>query len=372
KKRNSSLWISAVLLGFALSFKYAPLFSALFIVVTIIVAGFARKKGGLAILRMVSVYILLVALCGGFWYIKNLVMFGNPFYPLYLGHKGVDESTYLGLINAIQSFVVPRTVANFFSIPIKFYLSANYLTVLPAFFVAPWLAIKVKNRSLNFLLVSFFLCFSLYWFFVATHQTRFLLPALVAAAVAMSVVLVDLRKWVIGPILVYALILAFARNDGKPIITNSKMREYVVNTFKINQAYAGLGGETKAEFLGRYFGCGIEVVGYLEDNQMQGNVIDNWSVWHDPNLSFYATKNRFYIAPVSGTKEQLIKDIKQDEVRFIYYNEATRARFFANPDPAVQGFRLNREEQEEWLIERSKLIYSENSCRLYQIELPQS
>lgn len=108
---------AALLIGFALSFKYSPLSTLVFLALLFGIAV-ARRRWPLARVRPLALRLTALALLPcAFWYVKNAIRYGNPFYPLYLGHPGVSEAEYRRVLLSVQQFQVPRTLSSFLRFP---------------------------------------------------------------------------------------------------------------------------------------------------------------------------------------------------------------------------------------------------------------
>lgn len=371
KKELSALSVSALLLGFALSLKYSPAFTAGYIGLIFMIILASRLKNLGQWLYQVARYSLIVLLIGGFWYLKNFSHYGNPFYPLYFGHRGYSDQDYVGLINAIQDFVVPRTFHNFIIIPERLFLSTNNLPIFLAFYMAPLTLFIHKRRDFAFALIVFYLTYSAYWFFFATHQVRFLTPATVAATIAMAIVLTNYRrKLLVGLVAVIIGSLLWINQSVKPILSPQAFTNYLQEVIKADWLSYGLGRETKGEFLAHQFGCQVEVLQYLEEKDLKGAVIDNWSVWHDPSVSFFAQKNPVIVGPLDVPIAELPNLIARYGFRFIYYKDATKKQFLLDTDPAIVAYREKRINQESFLLNQSHQIFEKDGCRLFLINDP--
>lgn len=178
--RNAHLYLSAFLLGIALSMKYTALFfvpiNGLFLVVL-----YWKSSAAVRIFFRAGIFFALIGFAvSGYWYIKNAILFGNPFYPMF---SLVETKSDIGM------FIMERSLINFFVFPFAFfgnisetdssskllilvYLIAIYLFLL--FFI-------VARVKLSFLEIALLLFIHLYgtMMFFMSHQIRFLLPAII-------------------------------------------------------------------------------------------------------------------------------------------------------------------------------------------------
>lgn len=368
-KNKLSLLVGASLIGLALSMKYSPAPTFLYLLLVVFLFAFLRGRAHRkSLISMLIVFGGLTFFFGGFWYVKNIVLFGNPIFPLYFGHKGATETQYASLINTLHQFR-PKTLATFFEL-IKHYLTFNSSTVYLSFYLAFLASFVKKNRKFSLILLTYYVLYVFYWFFFATHQIRFLAPGIVVASILMAIVIskVNIRTW-----LKLALLLLFAS-----IITSICCKSFSYKTIWNNYWFTKLnvvrrqyavGNETKSQFLRRHFGCQYAVIEYLEENELEGGVIDNWTVWHGPSVSFYAKQNSFtgFTYDVSQTKQDLAKTLATNNIKYIYFNTKIKEKHLNNPHPLVVESKKSKLPAEELLLTYSKVIFTEDMCQLYEI-----
>lgn len=361
-KKQNYRYISATLLGFGLSIKYSPLPTALFILIYLYLNKINVKD--------IFKYSFYAILTGGFWYIKNTILFANPFYPLYFGHKGYPDIQYTSLINAIRQFG-PKTPSYFFTLT-KRYLTINGFLVFLGLYMTPLSFLFQKRRIFFNILACYSLLYTFYWFVISSHQIRFLMPALVVSLIVISEIFSRLN--IKRSFILFVLIAIFMipihnykyRFNLKRIITNF----WNTKTHLVERQYA-LGHVDGVGFLTQKFGCQYLTIRYLEDNQLEGKVIDNWSVWHAPSVSFYATKNKFQTYGFDLTKNSesdLMLHLKNADVKYLYFNQKVKEKHLQNPNPNVIESKKDKIEPEEYIIKNSKLIYQNGDCYLYQIQ----
>lgn len=117
------------------------------------------------------------------WYLKNLVLGGNPFYPLFWGGVGYPRQRWEVLATYLYGFGLPLTPRNLLRLPLALYLEREHFTsftgavdlpplLLPLAVLAP-LRRRWVRREVVWLGVI--LLRALAWA-LGTQQTRFLYP----------------------------------------------------------------------------------------------------------------------------------------------------------------------------------------------------
>lgn len=192
-RTRSQQWLtlSALFLGFAMSSKYLALMGL--VVIALLLLWDARRKP-IVLLKPALVIAAISFAIAGPWYIKNLVWFGNPVYPLYFGGPGWPAerlalySSYLGSFGtgvSIRSLVaIPVTI---FTRHERFGAVMNRNDILNPLFLLAFFTPLVRGKRIAGLLGAAALLRTLLWF-IGSQQIRFLLPidpafAILAASV---------------------------------------------------------------------------------------------------------------------------------------------------------------------------------------------
>ena len=255
EKKAGLLSLSAVFLGFALGVKYLALFFGAANAIFLIIDGVQNrtlKKTALSLLR----YGLIAAAVGGFWYAKNLVMFGNPVYPMFTSKETTSQ---------VNMFIMERTLPNFLAFPFFRYgqwfiqkvESSSRLIVLLYFSLAYVLAgvslliwRKIRKPELFLLL---FMELYLALVFLTSHQYRFIIPATLIAPLIIILIsdrLFDKALEKMGPraqskiakMAVVVIALAFS------FIFLANLRYFYAKWYYV------LGGYTQKEYVGEIGG----------------------------------------------------------------------------------------------------------------------
>lgn len=205
RRDRSLLLVSGLLFGLALAIKYTALFTIDLIGLMLTLSYWFTTGPGKSLpgyCKTILNFIVPMLMVGGFWYVKNTWLYGNPFYPFYFGHVGVDEASYASMISAVQSFGFDRTFTNYVMIPLRYYWAYNQqvelqsLLVLVGLLTLPFTFVVKQYRRDHIFIFGYLLLFSIYWFFFATHITRFLHLPIVMLTLLGAVLVTNLsRQW---------------------------------------------------------------------------------------------------------------------------------------------------------------------------------
>jgi dolichyl-phosphate-mannose-protein mannosyltransferase len=357
---------SALMIALALSVKYTSAPMLLFLAVALAVALLVSRARLRHQARFVTALAATVGIGCGFWYGKNAVRYGNPFYPLYFGHPGVSEVAYQALLDDIQRFG-PRTLHNFVRIP-QHYARLQDLSVFLSFYLAPFALLVGRASMFVRLLFAWFVLYTTYWFFLATHQTRFLMSAVITAAVLLGITLVHLRALIPRLALVATALAAIVFTNAHIVDPTHGNLSYAAK-IKLRWgtwAYA-LGRETKTEYLQPYFGCHFTALQYLEQRHLKGNVIDNWTQWHDAVLTIYESGNKFRNFASTERRGRLWTDLRNRDIRYVYVRTSMKTAFRHETDLQEVAYRDERLGVENAILRHARPIWSQDDCRLYRI-----
>ena len=371
-KEKSLLIATSFLIGFALASKYSAIFTMLFILGILLIQIPNTTKKTLTKLTDKRTFILLLIILtftSGYWYIKNLLLYTNPTYPLFFGHKGVTDQDYSSLIQAIQEFG-ERDLKSFLKLPLKYFDLSNF-TIFYSIVLLPLFFFVSKHRRIIIIMTIFVLIYLPYWFFLATHQTRFLIPALTVSSIVLAIALNHASKTLILLLILTGLLITIVANFFKPLSNESPLTVLErIKDYRLHLMYRqyGMGNIDKETSLQRFLGCQYSVINYLEENNLEGNVMDNWTVWQDISASFYAENNKFRnsaIDPAISIKEQL----KSYNINYIYVKDLNKVTFKDKTDPIESEYYKKRITVENELIKKSDHIYQSIDCHLYKIRI---
>jgi len=176
--KEEDLKLSALLFGFSASIKYNAFYNLLVVLIFLIVKViFIDKIGIRKSIKTVLTFLSFWLLIAGFWYIKNLFFYWNPFYPFLFGHRGIGESDYKSLVSGtFKSFKSLKFSFTFLS-PLLF------LVFLPIFYF-----IK-KNKKIILFLLFYFFGFLSIWFLVGSNDMRYGINAQIILIIMGAIIL---------------------------------------------------------------------------------------------------------------------------------------------------------------------------------------
>ena len=370
RRRPEDIARTALLIALAMSVKYTPAPTLAFLAAGFIVALARSKLSRNSSLRLGGALLGIIGVVGGFWYLKNAIRYGNPFYPLYLGHPGVSAVAYRGLVNDIQQFG-PRTLHAFVRVPYHYANVSNILAFL-SFYVAPFVLLVGGARKLLATLFAFFILYTAYWFFLATSQTRFLMSAVIVGLILLAVTFSELDALAPRAVMV-------AAGVASVVVTNPQIIENTHRGTLVSVAEAKLhkeawryaiGRESETAYLQPVFGCEASAHEYFKQRHLPGDVIDNWTPWHDAYLTVYDTRTHFRDPPLPYKNWSTLRSVlRRHNLGYLYVRESMKAAFATETDVQQVAYRNLRWAAETTIVHHSHLIWSQDDCRIYRITL---
>ena len=173
--------LAGVMSGFAASTKYISIPTLLIVTVLISWVSVDKFKMGLVgIIRNLLIFSVSAGLIMGAWYIKNLILTGNPVYPLVFGGPGWSQLDNQILNDYVGTFGLGKSLSDFIALPYNVYAHQERFSTMPQEIIHPllWLAflfpLWANNRKKPFLFV-YALLYCILWFF-SSQVIRFVLP----------------------------------------------------------------------------------------------------------------------------------------------------------------------------------------------------
>jgi hypothetical protein len=256
-RRPEDLGLAALFAGGAAGSKYSGAATLAFVAVVALVTV-ARSRTGIALLAKLAAAALLF---GGFWYVKNLAEHGNPTYPFLFGHEGVGDETYESAVDTIQGIGSP-SAADFARWPVDAYARLSELPAYVALYLFPLALLVRSQRRFTGLLAVYVVVYAVYWFFLGSHNTRFVMSAVAAALILCAIAVVR------GPRAVPALFaVALAVAAAHAVLRFDDLRRATWNELAVvtrpDEMRFLLSGLDADEFLRDRFGCHYEALARL-------------------------------------------------------------------------------------------------------------
>ena len=180
------LVLAGLMIGFAMGSKYLGLEGFALLGLLILIGS--RTQGIKGAVRSGLAFGLPAAVIALPWYLKNLIWFGNPVFPLYFGGPEWDP-TRLGLYSAyLDSFGVGRTLVDYLLLPINVYArQVSFGAVMnridiPSLLFPLALAYPFTKRARAMSILLAIAAGRFIFWAAGSQQTRFLLPIYPALA----------------------------------------------------------------------------------------------------------------------------------------------------------------------------------------------
>ncbi|MHC4661540.1 MAG: ArnT family glycosyltransferase [Planctomycetota bacterium] len=172
KNRAGAAVLAGIFTGLAASAKLPALLSFPFVAAALIIPAWRNSDAARGLFHAVLAGVSCLIIAGP-WYVKNLVLAGNPVWPFaygIFGGKFITGNMVATIRHEIAFFGEPKTIAAFLRFPIKILHDFSPLLIcgLPALIL-----VREKRRSGIFLIVTAALFAGI--FFWITSQVRFML-----------------------------------------------------------------------------------------------------------------------------------------------------------------------------------------------------
>jgi hypothetical protein len=373
--KKEDLKLSALLFGFSASIKYVAFYNLLvvlfFLVIKII---FIDKIGIKKSINTVLIFLFFWLLPAGFWYIKNLFFYLNPFYPYFFGHRGMGESEYMVL--ARETFKSLKISFGLFKNPL-YYSSLICLVVLPVFYF-----IK-KNRKIILFLFFYLLTFVGTWFLVGSHVIRYAMNTQVVLIIMGAIILgwvflkiLEKNKKIIILILssVFIALILFIY-----YAVNSQKISLDFISFQIGYEYI-LGEKSKLDFYGfQNLAEEFSISSYINKNLNNEKIINN--LCSDQGNFFLKNGNKFTSLNYWQKEDnldiwnQLSDYLKKNEINYLLVAWREKEENYQYKSgacsPDWRDYKDNILPIENIIREHGQLVYTDlpKGAKLYKIDL---
>jgi len=341
RQTAADLPVAALLIGFAVSVKYTALFTAAVVAGLVAVEAVRRHAA-----RPALVFAGVALTAGGFWYAKNLIRFGNPVWPFYLGHRSMDDKTYTDFVAGIHAFG-PRTITAFIEVPWRLAADAAIVPFVALSVVVLAIAVRPARRP-----AVYALAFTAYWFWIASHQVRFLLSGVVVAIVAVVIAGATggrVERAALALAAVAALVLVQVKLHP---FSASAAGGAVLTQLGSPKADYALGLESRDAYLRKYAGCQADAVGYLDAHPSLSPVLLRQTAL----APWFARKTTFGKLPAdAGDPAHALRALRAGGFHTALTREGEPARF-ASSDAASAAIR-----------HRLRPIWEQRGCTIFLV-----
>jgi hypothetical protein len=213
-KQYKWLLISSVAMGLALGTKYNALVSCFFLVLAVVFIHSRDVGDQWKAVKYGLIFFVISLVVFSPWLIKNIILTGNPLYPLFNGifnsNAGSDGGTYsvasgyshLGMFK-VREILYGESLWEILLIPVRIFFqgqdnSARYFEgvlnpILIIFVPFAFIKKNMKIEKLFFLYFSIF--FILITFFLDQIRTRYILPVIPFLVILTVMGLVNIFEW---------------------------------------------------------------------------------------------------------------------------------------------------------------------------------
>ncbi len=196
KRQQKYLLLSGIMSGLAIGSKYIGLGNVAIMGLAII--WYTRKQGFKVILQNTLIFGLTASLIGSPWYIKNLILAGNPVYPFYFGGAQWPMERVGFFLDYLNSFGVGHRWVDYLLLPWNLYAHYQYFTsfmgtieigsfLFPFIIFYPFVQKSKFSNTLFGLIILRFIIWS-----IGSQQIRFLLPIFPGLSILSASVILQL------------------------------------------------------------------------------------------------------------------------------------------------------------------------------------
>ena len=370
-KGKKYLYLAATFSGLAFGTKYSGAFSIAIFIVVIIVKRFIEKATVRTWLKEVTMFLAISIVIASPYYIKNLLVMGNPFFPMFdkffygkeFFSKGIIG--YKGIVNYFRLLFEMSTQGSI--------LSGMGVSIGPAILAyLPGIFLLKKRTSKVYFILLFSLVYSLLWYFVRIQRPRHLFPALILLTISSAYAaksLQESRKSIFTYIVTASLIFLFIFGATRPVNSLWQARDNLLPYFS--------GNITREEYLNKRFDSETNVA---NPNSKIRNYINNVLPSNSVILTLYFCHQYYINKPfykdsrlrdkfvfIERNPLELLKKLKKYRTTHIYLNDKSyEAMRKLAPKSSDNTLLLDESFQRRYLEE----LISYNGQHLYRIVYP--
>lgn len=200
---NKWLILSGVFIGFGMGSKYLALEGFMLLGLFVLVGSFRRSSRH--VLKTSLYFGIPALLVASPWYLKNLLWFGNPVFPFYLGAHTWDVQR-LELYSAfLDSFGAGKRAIDFLLLPLNMYVKnvqfgavMNNIDIpsllFPLIIAYPFLARKDSRKPIAITILLLIAIARFVLWSIGSQQTRFLYPVFPALSLVVAYITIRLES----------------------------------------------------------------------------------------------------------------------------------------------------------------------------------
>jgi hypothetical protein len=364
-KNNKYLYLSSLMWGFSLAIKYSAIYTIpVYLAIIFLFYFFLYKPKVSLLIRPFLICLLLAVFMGGFWYIKNLVMLGNPIFPYFFGHHGISDGTFELIKMSIKGSSEVRTILGYLLVPYKFVSNSVYHIrglIVASLIVSVFIPIGDRKKYIFRRVMLLVVIINVgVWYFIISDQTRFLFSTIILATISGGVMIgsfINMKKYYV--LVFYFLILMLVWVVRLPV-KNIYSILANISVVKLSENEYIFGLLSKDDYLARYLGKSYYVIAYINRNLKNESIINYWN--HNGNY-YLVGDNKF------------VRDVPEKESDYIEYMRSTGIRYLTVDVDLKKSFINNikwkewaspRLKFEEYFIRNANIVYGYGENILYE------
>lgn len=324
--------LASIFLGLALSTKYIALFFAvayLMFLLFFLIRNNTRPK---KIISDLIFYFLIIALFSGFWYLKNIIYTGNPFFPMF-------STNVSGFTDEVNAFVLDKTPLNFFIFPFFFFgkegLFLPYALITAATFISMYASVifLFVKRKLEAIEICMFVFVQTYLLilFLTSHQIRFAIPALVGVSVLL--------------ILALDKITTYVQETYSPVAKWRTYRDVTLGVFAFILLVASMwsttlkkdmlclvGLKTPDACFSETTGASIYLTNYINNSLQNEMVLEYWNIFYFFHMKNGNHYSRFWCEGENDNEVEIASCLKTRGISYLVDDAKSMKSYETHPE----------------------------------------
>jgi hypothetical protein len=348
KKNHQLLWfpLSAMCMGFALGQKFTTIFILPLYIPLLFLWIRQLTHRWIESLKIFGV----LALSGGFWYLKNTLLHLNPVYPLYLGHLGLTNEEYAFLKDTlIDGLRAPLTIPSLLKVLKLNYAIETSTVILAGLFVLAVIFKRIKLHWYDYVLLGFAVLIYICNFAFGSQVSRYVMLAPLVVHLVAAPILTQRKSFTL--LLVLVVLFLINKDPDQKALWKHRYQE-LPHVFALGYTIHDT----------QKIGCPAAVFHFCQENCLKGAQVLN--LWDAYAASFYADAHFFYSV---NQEEDLDTWRPPNHVKYLFINNSLKKITLEGADLHRDMQPEKRAELEIRLIGNQQPLFVKDHCELYAL-----